>query len=1001
MYEQTTPSAEAEAPPDMNIAEHANTAELGSEWDEVAKQAAAAGLDTTGYVAQAAVQARSGDDTSPAASEHQMASPEAFYGTPSQRTGNESAARHMFSLEETAEHTAEHVKLEQSLDWLNSINMEGSYTPSPDERSNSNAPPTATYVTTQQDTHASNVIGRGVKRARTEALSPVDPQEATSIPEGSVAGAGNPAPGPAPSLADSDVAAEHTAPADEGPPAYGPDDFQSSDLYLRAKLAFEVEQASKNLGNAVADHRGRQLADSRHAPQQTPTQPPTSDGAHAQGAAPQHTAPPPLLSPNPLLHWQSGPALTGSFALRTPVQAADDHHPAIQYATSATRAPMDTHHAPNTSRESSRSDLQPRLAGYDAHPPNAAIPTQMDVDPQENAWRSLPSAEYAPQTHPYHENGAEGAAPAHAQPEQPLFTFTGRLPGAPAKTAPGHEGPAATPRRAHAPTPAHASTSAPANMYTPAPAPAYTNEHTYPPAPAPEPARTGMTAPEHPYTQPYPPVPASAPAPAHGAVRVLKHTQAQNLATGVTSFRRPTAANAPPSLPVIVATAGIPWMQRGEGARTQTQPAPGLHTAPAARDAFLAQKAPHNVPQTPATSAPTIINAYPPSVQHAQGAHELPMSLPSLPICASFRDGESRALWLTENRVLRIAPRPVEGFPERVTHGPLDMTRHHDASVLEDFSRQPYGTVCAFEIFHQPHLISKAMVRVYYFHLFDMLVDITGETTFELIGPPANGAISKWDRPTLWLAKKFSTNAVRILCTYWAWSGEHLSFLATVKLDDIPKYAFTIEELLYSDANPINIEELHCLVQATIRDSIVTFFSSPDYARLQAHANAIAGAAEVKLQNYGPHNGRQGKIVVIVSCPPPTMNPVEWTNWRDHLRTYEYSTATNGNPRLRRIARCDGCHGADHPTHLCPFKRVPRWHNPEDDDVAGGVSVGNATRAYNTTPAQFYQPPSNEPSGPTRAAPPGSTRVAVGTGGAYFSRPSKKNAQGGGKARPS
>ncbi|KAL1944955.1 hypothetical protein VTO73DRAFT_2575 [Trametes versicolor] len=964
-YEQTAPRAGVEVPLDADVAGHANTAGLGPGWDEVVKQATAAGLDTAGCEAQATAQIPTSDATSPAISEHQMASPNAFYGTPSQRTGNENAARRMFSLEETAAHTAEREKLERSLDWLNNINVDGSYTPSPDERSSSNVSSSATYVTTQQDVHASNVIGRGVKRARTEAHSPADPQEAAGSTSASVAGADNSVHGLAQTATDPGADAVHAPPAaDESLPAYGPDDFQSSDFYACAKLAFEEQQARKNADDAAeAGRRGRQLTDSQHAPPQTPSQPSAGTAAYAQGA-PQHGASLPAPSASYHPSWQGSPAarpvperhyapragqITGAFALRTATSVADDGRPTIQYATSATRTTLATHPASSAAQDGLR----------------------MDVDPQENVWRSNLNTEYAQQPHQYPSTHAQGAPPTYPQPERPLFTFTSQpLPGAAGLTREQTAASTMSHAHAHTSTHAHAPTSAPANMYEHAPQPA--NAHTYAPLSARAvPAHIGAAAPAPAHVQvpahAAAPVPAPAPAGAH----------APRTATGVTSFRRPATANAPQPPPVIVATTGIPWMRGEESTPTRTQPAPGLHTAPAARD---------HPPRLSSTLTP-------PPVQHAHGEHELPMSLPSLPLCASFRDGETRALWLTEKGVLQIAPRPTKGFPERVTHGPLDMARHHNASVLEDWGRQPYGTACALEIFHQPLLTSRAMFRVYYFHLYDMLVEITGETTFELTGPPINGAINKWDRSTLWLAKKFSTDAVRVLCTYWAWSGVRLSFLATVKIDEIPKYVKTLEEFIYSEANPINLDELYCLVRATIRDSIVTFFASPDYARLQTHADAIANAAEVKLQNYGPRSGKQGKIVAIVSCPPPTMNPTEWTNWRDHLRTYEYTTAANGNPRLRRVARCDGCHGADHPSHLCPFRKVPGWHNPEDDDIACGVSVGNATRVYNAAPAQFYQPPANVPSG--------STRVAVGNGGASFSRPAKGNAQGGGKARRS
>ncbi|KAI9061226.1 hypothetical protein FKP32DRAFT_1539716, partial [Trametes sanguinea] len=70
---------------------------------------------------------------------------------------------------------------------------------------------------------------------------------------------------------------------------------------------------------------------------------------------------------------------------------------------------------------------------------------------------------------------------------------------------------------------------------------------------------------------------------------------------------------------------------------------------------------------------------------------------------------------------------------------------------------------------------------------------------------------------------------------------------------------------------------------------------------------------------------QNGSILAAIYCDSPTLSVTRWRAWRDLAFSQMYPSNFNATGFARRRALCAGCHGADHPTHLCPFQDVPGW----------------------------------------------------------------------------
>ncbi|OJT09201.1 hypothetical protein TRAPUB_14347 [Trametes pubescens] len=99
----------------------------------------------------------------------------------------------------------------------------------------------------------------------------------------------------------------------------------------------------------------------------------------------------------------------------------------------------------------------------------------------------------------------------------------------------------------------------------------------------------------------------------------------------------------------------------------------------------------------------------------------------------------------------------------------------------------------------------------------------------------------------------------------------------------------------------------------------------PDYRDILVDdaARAILASLEVRVSTL-----QNGNISAAIFCDPPTLTPSRWVEWRATVAAVPFLHPLNSTGIARRSIPCAGCHGEDHPTHLCPFQDVPGWNAP-------------------------------------------------------------------------
>lgn len=126
----------------------------------------------------------------------------------------------------------------------------------------------------------------------------------------------------------------------------------------------------------------------------------------------------------------------------------------------------------------------------------------------------------------------------------------------------------------------------------------------------------------------------------------------------------------------------------------------------------------------------------------------------------------------------------------------------------------------------------------------------------------------------------------------------------------------------------------------------------PDYREVSPEeaTRAILASLVVRVSTL-----QNGNLIAAVFCDPPTLTPSRWVDWRARVAALPFPHPLNSTGYARRMAPCAGCHGEDHPTHLCPFQDVIGWNAPPP---------GTTWAQPGSAPAQGPPPPPPPPPPP-------------------------------------
>ncbi|KAI0753196.1 hypothetical protein C8Q80DRAFT_1118390 [Daedaleopsis nitida] len=242
--------------------------------------------------------------------------------------------------------------------------------------------------------------------------------------------------------------------------------------------------------------------------------------------------------------------------------------------------------------------------------------------------------------------------------------------------------------------------------------------------------------------------------------------------------------------------------------------------------------------------------------------------------------------------------------------------------------------------------------------LEEVIKDITGETPFIVIAPERiwrhPQSTSQMRSPTAWSVQDLSPHAVRSLTTRRLWSFQSITFMAYPCEHSIPEFVITVQGFTQKNKLLITKSIMDTLCQ---EDTLLYTGSlaqdNPEFAGRNPYdaAHEILTQARVEVLVFQNRN-----IVANVYMRPPMASFKLWREWRDHLSTIEFSNPRNSTGRALPLPPCRGCHGEDHPTHMCPFPSITGWIGRSMEITApqfgpplttdGGTNVRNDTQQY-------------------------------------------------------
>lgn len=227
-----------------------------------------------------------------------------------------------------------------------------------------------------------------------------------------------------------------------------------------------------------------------------------------------------------------------------------------------------------------------------------------------------------------------------------------------------------------------------------------------------------------------------------------------------------------------------------------------------------------------------------------------------------------------------------------------------------------------------------------------------------LVVPPEREWIPGGDRranPFAWTVLGISEPAVARLLERSVWSSREVTIHVAYPRIQITRFLFVLGGFAHDRNHSILNAVWAVFTGAAVLPSILRLVQThPAHAATtpEEAARAILGSLEVRVSTL-----QNGNIIAAVFCDSPTLSLARWREWRNNISNLPFPNPLNSTGFVRRPAPCAGCHGCDHPTHLCPFQDVPGWNAPPPGTTWGPPSAGNAQAQAGGIPPPPPPPP--------------------------------------------
>ncbi|KAI0353108.1 hypothetical protein OH77DRAFT_1512962 [Trametes cingulata] len=220
----------------------------------------------------------------------------------------------------------------------------------------------------------------------------------------------------------------------------------------------------------------------------------------------------------------------------------------------------------------------------------------------------------------------------------------------------------------------------------------------------------------------------------------------------------------------------------------------------------------------------------------------------------------------------------------------------------------------------------------------------TGEPEPQVV-PPENDRMAPRDHaryPGTWVIRNIAQESVSVMLERGVWSYDDVTFFAYPIDAPIPRFLFSLDgfDVIKPGDQALFDAVWDAIARGDIRDKTLRIARASDRLRGLDDASILShllASFVVNVEDLG--NGRQ---VAAVYCDPPTDSVPLWRDWKRALESRAFTTTWNGTAVVRRLQHCKACHGADHPTHICPYQLIPGWRAPPPGEAHSFAAIASA-----------------------------------------------------------
>ncbi len=237
-----------------------------------------------------------------------------------------------------------------------------------------------------------------------------------------------------------------------------------------------------------------------------------------------------------------------------------------------------------------------------------------------------------------------------------------------------------------------------------------------------------------------------------------------------------------------------------------------------------------------------------------------------------------------------------------------------------------------FTVFNYKYTNNGEINRHIEGHVTAITTQLTGESDFHVVPPDPEWRreLSYRELPSIWAIRGLSEAAAWEMIRLRVISSRGVSIITHPKSIQNPSYVCGLAGFLRPDVKSTKLAVLSVLESDHMTERLAELVRSNErmeHLPYKKRVEKVIESLDVRFMET-----KEDGWVANVFITPPTDDPVEWRQWAEEMRSYDYNLFLNGKGRARRAFWCAGCRGVDHEEMACPFPKSRGWKGPMAGD---------------------------------------------------------------------